>query len=262
MDFLISQHGFAKYKGNIMDINEVARAIEKDNPAGAQVIVDYIAAANTTIGKVGDLEKSLKGSAEKRDSLKTIIRQATGLEDITEEALTGFLTKDNEQVQTYQAEIAGLQGKLLESANAVDDVSKGYEEQIFGLSLERVVNMLGTADEVHNPHAYGVVFDALKENASKDSETGDIVYKNVDGTTIYAENGSPATVQSQYEALRGDDKYSYLFKEQYLAGAGKGPTGPSTSDGGVALRRSQMSDIDKTTYIAKHSMNAYKQLPM
>ena len=248
-------------KGTIMDIQEVARSIEKDNPTGAQAITDYVTAANATIAKVGDLEKSLKGSAEKRDSLKTIIRQATGLEDITTEGLTDFLTKDNEQVQTYQKEISGLQGKLSESANAVDEVSRGYEEKIFTLNLDRIVTMMGAADEVHNAHAYGVVFGALKDNATTDDQ-GDIVYKNPDGTTIYAENGNPASVQSMYESLRGDDNYSYLFKEQYLTGGGKGPQGPKTSNGGETLRRSQMDDGAKATYIAKHSMNAYRQLPL
>jgi len=244
-----------------MDIQEVARAIEKDNPQGAQVINDYVQAANATIGKVGDLEKSLKGAAEKRDSLKTIIRQATGLEEITAEGLQGFLTKDNEQVQTYQTEIKTLQEKLADSANAVDEVSKNYESKIFELNLDRIVTMMGAADEVHNSHAYGVVFDALKQNATTD-ENGDIVYKNPDGTTIYAENGNPATVQSMYEALRADDNYSYLFKEQYLSGGGKGPQGPKTSNGGETLRRSQMDDAAKTAYIAKHSMAAYRQLPL
>ena len=65
-----------------------------------------------------------------------------------------------------------------------------------------------------------------------------------------------------YEALRSDDNYSYLFKEQYLSGGNKGPTGPSTSNSGQALRRGQMSDEDKTKYIAKHSMAAYRQLPL
>ena len=245
-----------------MDIAEVARSIEKDNPAGAQVITDYVAAAGVAQGRIGELEKNLKGSSEKRDQLKTIIRTATGLEEITEEGLSDFLTKGDGQAETYKKEISGLQGKLLESANAVDDVSAGYEKRIFDLNLDRVVTMMGAADEVHNQHAYGVIFDTLKQNASMDENGKDIIYKNEDGTTIYADGGVPATVKTMYEALRGDDNYSYLFKEQYLAGGGKGPSGPKTTNGGESLRRGQMADSDKTQYIAKHGMGAYKQLPL
>jgi len=243
-----------------MDINEVASSLQKDNPQAYQVITDYVTASNNAQVKIGDLEKNVKGSAEKRDQLKTIIRNSTGLEEITEEGLVEFLSKGDGQADIYKKEIGGLQAKLLDSANAVDTVSAKYEEQIFGLNLDRVVTMLGAANEVHNTHAYGVVFNALKQNAQM--EGSDIVYKNEDGTTIYAESGNPASVQSMYEKIRGDDEFSYLFKEQYLAGGGKGPQGPKTSNGGETLRRGSMSDGDKTAYIAKHSMAAYRQLPL
>ena len=243
-----------------MDINEVVTTIEKENPQAAQVLTDYVAASNNALEKIGTLEKDLKQSAEKRDRLKTIIRTATGLEEITSDNLTEFLTKGDTQVDTYKNEITQLQTKLSESANAVDEVAKQYEAKIFDLNLDRVLTMMGASNEVHNSHAYGVILDAVKQNAMMEGD--DIVYKNADGTTVYADSGVPATVQTVYESLRSDDNYSYLFKEQYLAGGGKGPQGPKTTNGGEALRRSKMSDEDKAAYIAKHTMAAYRALPL
>jgi len=253
-----SRDGF-RTKGYIMEIIEIVRLLETDNPAAATALTEYSTNANNNVTRIGDLEIDLRKSAEKRDKLKHTIRTATGLEEITVENLAEVLKSGDGQAEVYKAEILQLQGKLGEAAGAVDDVSKGYEKQIFGLQLDRVVNIIGAGTEVHNSHAYQVVMDELAQDAQFDGK--DIVYKNADGTTIYADGGNPATVKSRYEELRANDDFAYLFKEKYVTGGGKTPTGPTTTKGGETLRRSTMSDEDKVTYIAKNSMSAYKQLP-
>ena len=242
-----------------MELTAIIASLEKDNPEAATALTDFQTNNTNNLTRIGTLEKDLKTAAEKRDKLKLTIKTATGLDEITEESLIGVLTQGDGQAEVYKKEIEGLQGKLLESATAVDDVSQGYEKTIFGLKLDRVVNMIGANTEVHNSHAYGVVMDTLSKNAQLDGD--DIVYKNADGTTIYADGGNPATVKSQYEALRSQENFAYLFKEQYQAGGGKAPTGPTTTSGGETIRRSTLTDVDKVSYIAKNGMAAYKQLP-
>ena len=242
-----------------MEITQIIQTLEKENPEAAQALTDYQTSANNNLSRISELEKDLKTSAEKRDRLKHTIRTATGLEEITEEALAEVLKQGEGQAEVYKKEIDQLQKKLLDSASAVDDVTKNYEEQIFKLQLDRVVNMIGANTEVHNSHAYQVVMDELSKNAQFDGK--DIVYKNPDGTTIYADGGNPATVKSRYEELRANDDFAYLFKEQYVKGGGKTPTGPTTTASGETIRRSKMTDDDKVKYIAKNGMNAYKQLP-
>jgi len=239
------------------ELTPIIASLEKDNPAAAATLTAFQTANTQVLDRVSTLEKDLKVSAEKRDQLKTIIRQATGLEEINTETL-GEVLKGGD-VEVYKNEITQLQSKLAESATAVDDVSKTYEGKIFNLQLDRVVNTLGAQNEVHNPHAYNVVFNELTKNATKEGD--DIVYKNEDGTTIYAEGGTPATVMSQYEAIKANDNFSYLFKEQFKSGGGKAPTGPTTTNGGETIRRSKISDADKVKYIAAHGMGAYKNLP-
>jgi len=242
-----------------MDITEIVSILEKDNPTAAQTLTDYQTTSNNNLVRIGDLEKDLRTSAEKRDRLKHTIRTATGLTEITEESLTDVLTAGEGQTEVYKKEIEGLQSKLLESASDVDDVSAGYEKTIFGLNLDRVVTMLGAANEVQNSHAYGVVLAELGRGAQL--EGSDIVYKNDDGTTIYADGGAPASVKSRYEELRANDDFTYLFKEQYIKGGGRVVSGPTTSSGGETIRRSKISDEEKVKYVAKHGMAAYKQLP-
>lgn len=242
-----------------MEITEIISSLEKSNPQAAEALTAYNTNTNNLVTRVSDLEKDLKIAAEKRDKLKHTIKTATGLEEITEESLLNVLKAGDGQAETYKKEIDSLRTKLLESATAVDSVSKGYEEQIFKLQLDRVVNMIGANTEVHNSHAYSVVMDELSKNAQFDGK--DIVYKNPDGTTIYADGGSPATVKSMYESLRANDDFAYLFKEQYVAGGSKQPTGPKTTPTGETLRRSKMDDAAKVLYIQKNGMNAYKALP-
>lgn len=240
-------------------ITEVIASLEGTNPVAAQTLTDFQTASNQALTRVGTLEKDLKTSSEKRDKLKNIIRTATGLDEITEEGLTEILAAGEGQSDVYKKEIAGLQGKLLDSASAVDDVSAGYEKQIFGLQLDRVVNMLGAAGEVHNPHAYNVVLEELSRDAQFDGN--EVVYKNADGTTIYADGGAPASVKSRYDEIRADDNFAYLFKEPFKTGGSKAPTGPTQGQGGETIRRSKVTDDDKVKYIAKHGMAAYRQLP-
>ena len=244
----------------VMEVTEIITILENGNPAAAQALTDYQTSSNNALSKIGSLEKDLKTSAEKRDKLKHIIRTSTGLEEVTEEGLTDALTNgSNEQVDIYKKEVETLQGKLLDSANAVDGVSATYEKQIFGLQLDRVVTMLGASNDVHNSHAYAVVLEELSQNAQFDGD--DVVYKNADGTTIYAAGGSPASVKSRYDEIRADERFEYLFKEQFVKGGGKAPTGPTTTTGGETIRRSKLDDDGKVKYIAKNGMAAYKGLP-
>jgi len=245
-----------------MDLTEVIATVEKDFPEAATALTEHQTAFNATMTKMGGLEVDLQTAAEKRDRLKTTIRNATGLEEITEEALKTVLAGNSANTEIYTKEIDQLRGKLGESANAVDAVSAKYESQIFGLKLDRSVTSLGAMDEVHSQHAYKTVVEELARNAEFDDE-GNIMYRNTDGTTIY--NGAnPMTIQAKYELIKADDTYSYLFKPQFKSGGGKAPngaSGPKQDSGGATLRRSKMDDNAKVKYIAKFSLDAYKNLP-
>ena len=246
-----------------MTLPDIAQELEKTNPDAAKFLTEVNENFQSTLGRVQSLEKDIKTAAEKRDSLKTIIRNATGLEEINEEALQEYLTsKGDGQAEILKKELQELQGRLSESANAVDEVSSQYERQIFDLKLDRAVNMLGVQEEVHSPHAYHVILEELSKGAQFDGD--EIVYKNPDGTTIFTADGKPAGLKARYEEMKADEKFSYLFKDQFKSGGGKSPapTGPTVGENGVTLKRSQMSDTDKVKYIAKNGMPAYRNLPM
>ena len=246
-----------------MDINEVVAKIEKVYPTEAAALTDFQGTFNGTLEKVATLEKDLKTAAEKRDQLKTTIREATGLDEITAEALKGALSGNtDEKVEVYQKEIDQLKGKLGESAGAIDAVANKYEAKIFNLQMDRAANMLGTQEEVHGMHAYQTVLKELSTGAQF-NEDGTVVYKNEDGTTQYASDGKELTLQGKYDQLKADEGFGYLFKEQFKTGGGKGagPKGPSADAGGAVLRRSKMSEEDKVQYISKYSINTYMSLP-
>ena len=245
-----------------MTIQDVAAHLQTANPEMAAIVTSYTGNMETALGQVQTLQKDVKTSAEKRDALKTIVRNATGLDDISQESLTAFLaSKGDGQSDILRTEITELQGKLAGSVNAVDEVSGEYEKTIFGLKLDRAVNMLGAADEVHSPHAYNVIIDELSRGAT--FEKDEIVYKNEDGSSIFTKDGQAAGIKSRYEDMKADEAFSYLFKEQFKSGGGKpAASGPTSDAGGVTLKRSSMSDTDKVKYISKHSMSAYRNLPM
>ena len=246
-----------------MTLPDIAQELQQTNPEAAEFLNSVNENFQSTLGRVQTLEKDMKSAAEKRDQLKTIIRNATGLEEITEEGLTEFLTsKGDGQSEILKKELQELQQRLSESANAVDEVASEYEKQIFDLKLDRAVNMLGVQDEVHSPHAYKVILEELAKGATFDGD--EIVYKNEDGTTVFTADGKPAGLKARYEEMKADEAFSYLFKDQFKSGGGKAPApkGPAVADNGVTLKRSKMNDEEKVKYIAKYGIGAYRNLPM
>jgi len=244
-----------------MTIADVTQTLQEVNPQAATVLSEYQENFNNTVARVQGLEKDIKTAAEKRDSLKTIIRNSTGLSDITEDALTEFLnSKGDGKVEIFKKEISELQSRLSEGANAVDEVSSKYEKEIFQLKLDRAVNMLGAQNEVHSPHAYQVILDELSRGAQFNGD--EVVYKNEDGTTVFTQDGQPAGIKARYDEMKADERFSYLFKEQFKSGGGKAPTGPTINEQGITLKRSAMGDAEKAKYIAKNGMDAYRKLPL
>lgn len=245
------------------DLNDVVSHLtESGNVEMAQVVEGFNNNFTENMDRIGKLELDVKTSAEKRDALKTMIRNATGLESITEEGLIGVLeSKDGGQaLEVLKKENDNLRGQLAEGANAVDSVTEKYVGEINQMKLERAASMLGAEEQTNGAHAFKTILGELQKNAIFDGE--EITYKNPDGTTIFAKEGSPAGIKDVFEALKTQPEFEYLFKDQYKKGGGKAPTGPITNDSGVKLRRSTMSSEDKVTYISKNSLAAYSALPL
>lgn len=230
---------------------------EKGNPEMAEVINTFAKNYNETVGKINTLENDVKTSAEKRDKLKTMIRNATGLDEITEEALKEVLAGGGDEV--IKKENDALRASLAESTTAVDKVSAQYVEQINDLKLERALTMLGVDKEAQSPHAFKSILTELKKGAVFEGDN--IVYKNPDGTSIFASNGKEATIETMYNNFKADPTFEYLFAEKFRKGGGK-PSGPTKTEAGTAFKRSSMKEDDKVKYIAQHGMSAYMNLPL
>lgn len=215
-----------------MDINEAVTTIETTNPDVAKVFTEYIKNFNTTLDRVKTLELDLSKSTTKRDALKTIIRNSTGLSEITEEGLKNILNTQSNNTDVYKNEITQLQGKLLESTNAVNEVKRGYESELFTLRFEQLATKLGVSSQVQSPHAYSMVLEELRKGATFD-ETGNVGYKNPDGTTQYSSGGVPTTLATKYDDLRGNSNYGYMFKDPYKSGGGKTPHSTTPKGGTV-----------------------------
>ena len=242
------------------DLIEIAKHLEESgNLEYAQAVEGFANNFNENMERVSTLELDVKTSAEKRDALKTMIRNATGLETITEEGLKGILENTSKVDEILKKENENLRAQLAEGVNAVDTVEQKYIGQLNNMKLERAASMIGAEEQTKGSHAFQTVLTELAKNAN--FEGNEITYKNPDGTTIFAKEGSPAGIKDIFENLKSDPNFEYLFKDQFKKGGGKSPAGPVKNESGVTLRRSVMSPEDKVTYIAKNSLAAYSQLP-
>lgn len=242
------------------DLEDVRKHLEESgNVEYAQVIEGFNNNFKSNVERVGKLELDVKTSAEKRDALKTMIRNATGLEQITEEGLRTILEQGGKVDEVLKKENDNLRTQLAEGANAVDAVTEKYETKLNAMTLERAAMLLGVEEQTKGLHAFKTVLGELNKNAVFDGP--EIAYKNPDGTTIFNKEGSPAGIKDVFEMLKTQPEFEYLFKDQYKKGGGKSPQGPTVGDNGVTLRRSTMSPEDKVAYIAKNSLAAYSALP-
>ena len=244
-----------------MELADVQKHLEESgNVEMAQLVEGFNSNFTTNVERIGVLELDVKTSAEKRDAIKTLVRNVTGLETITEEGLRGILEKDGQADEILKQENINLRGQLAEGANAVDAVTVRYEGELNGMKLERAASMLGVEEQTNGQHAFKTVLTELAKNAKFDE--AEITYKNTDGTTIFAKEGSPAGIKDVFEVLKTKPEFEYLFKDQYKKGGGKHPAGPIVNDKGATLRRSTMTSEEKVTYIAKNSLAAYSTLPL
>lgn len=244
------------------DLTEVRQhLLDNGNTELAQAVEGFENNFKQNVDRVGTLELDVKTSAEKRDALKTMIRNVTGLETISEEGLKAILEKDGKKAdEILTKENENLRSQLAESANAVDEVTAGFVGQLNNMKLERAASMLGVEKQTNGSHAFQTVLTELSKNAKFDE--AEIAYKNPDGTTIFAKEGSPAGIKDMFEALKTQPEFEYLFKDQFKKGGGKSPAGPTKNDQGVSLKRSTMTENDKVAYIAKNSIAAYSKLPL
>ena len=178
--------------------------------------------ANVT--RIGTLETELTDAVARRKNLHSLVSKTTGLNELSEEALTRFaqnadegLKLDNETLQTNLAE---LQGRY-------DGLGNQHETEISEMILKDTLRGLGIGDRVQNDRAFAELTKLVLDGSERDGAT--FVFKE-EGKTLFGDGGKPLNVEDRISQLQ-DSEYSYLFKPVTGGGGGQGGQKPSVSAG-------------------------------
>jgi hypothetical protein len=179
------------------------------------------------INRMKFLEQESKSAFEKRDTLSNIVKSKLGLDEINDESIDSFLSKmnknpdaamkaDNDKlasmVDMLKTEKDGLNAKLQQTANSY--------------KVEKQLTKLGAIEETEGAKAYDIVLAEVTSGASFD-DTGEIIFKANDGTTIRNADGSPMSLADRYAQVKDSDELSFLFKTK-RSKQGGGSQGGST----------------------------------
>ena len=229
-------------------MTEALKAFLGDNQTLLDEVGTYESTAASNVDTVQNLERDLLKAVTKRDDLKTLIRNSTGLSEITTESLQGVLTDGD---TALRSEITTLQENLQSVAGERDGLEQKHLGEMNHMRMTDMLRSMGVDNDVWNPNAFSAVADMMLNGAAYDN--GSFVYKADDGATIFGEGGQPLTVQEQLDRLKTDESV-YQFKPVKGAGGGRGDK-PNSEPAG------KTSHEDVGAYFRKHGRlpSAYGQ---
>lgn len=187
----------------------------KENPEAVASLNDFISTNGDNVARVGTLESELSDAIARRKSLHGIVSKATGLTDLTEEALNGFAQNADAGLK---ADNETLQGRMLELQTSLDTLGATHENEISEMVLKDTLRGLGVADRVANDMALKQLTSLVLEGAVRDGSS--FTFKDGD-KTIFGASGKPITVEERVIQL-SEGEFSFLFNP--VKGGGGGDT--------------------------------------
>ena len=187
---------------------------------------------NSNINRMKFLEQESKSAFEKRDAISNTVKTKLGLQDISEEALDGFLSKvkANPDV-TLKAENDKLVSMIDMLKTEKEGINSKLQQTVNNYKIEKQLTTLGAVEETEGSKAYEIVLSEINKGVSFD-ENGEIVFKANDGTTIRNADGSPMSLSDRYAQIKDSEELSFLFKTK-RSKAGSGATGSTNNSGKV-----------------------------
>ena len=205
-------------------MTDTLKTLLGDNQALINEVSGYETSATNNAEKVQVLERDIKQAVDKRQELKELIRNATGLSEVSEEALSKLSNGD----EALKSELSTLQDRLQSVTDERDGMGSKHSLELNKRDMTDILRNMGIDSQVWNNDALNAVRDMMLNGASY--ESGSFVYRNEDGSTIYGSGSNPLTVAEKLTEIRESENV-YQFKPATGAGGGdsKGGNIPSKS---------------------------------
>ena len=207
-----------------------------DNSNAVAELKTFIETNQTNVDRIGTLETNLNDAVDRRKELHARVSKATGLTDLTEDALNSFAKNADEGLK---ADNETLQANLLKLQGDYDGLGSTHESEISEMILKDTLRGLGVADMVQNDRAFKELTKLVLDGAVREGS----VFTFKDGDKTIFNGGRPVNIEDRLQTLREGD-FSYLFKPSKGGGGGQGEA-PTTS------HTSANNDNDRAASMAK-----------
>jgi len=225
-----------------MSIERIITALGNDESLIAEVQEAFNSKQTNSqnVERITQLELAKAEVVQKRDSLKAMVRNVTGLDELSEANLKGAFGDQNESYRALQSDNEVLQTKVGDLSSELDGLSGKHESQISNMMMLETLRGLDIDKQVYNTNALQDLAKDLLKGATR--EGYNFSFKNEDGTSIFNSRGEEANIQDRIEELR-ENENTYYFKQTQGAGGGNKE---------VVLSPSAKSDQEIADYFNKH----------
>ena len=203
-----------------MGIQEITAALG-DNKELIEEVTSILAVNQSNVEKIGVLESSNHGLNSDIKSFKDMVRETTGLSELTRENMGGLVKGADESLR---ADNLALQDKLATTVDEMNGLSGKHETAINTLYMKDILRSLNMKEQVLGEAGLNDLTRALLEGATK--EDGGFVFKQ-EGVTLTNNKGAPMTVEDRILSLREDERY-YFFRPVTGGGGGQNKDVPNT----------------------------------
>jgi hypothetical protein len=238
-----------------MDYETLEKLLE-----GNQEAIEFVQSTQETVTslseRVNNQERKIEDIIQSRDKVKQrlgLIKQKLGIEEVTEEALEKAMAiepdeKVKAEIDNYKSEIDNLRKQQ-------NEIQSKFAEEKAQMKIGNEILNSGVGSEAATPEAAELLSSLLIKGATVD-DSGNVVYKNSDGTTML-KDGKPVSVKDRLNELRTNNGYAGLFKSLVTGGSG-GPGSGKEASRNVDV--SKMNPAQKAELITEIGQDAYLKL--
>jgi hypothetical protein len=237
---------------------------EKDGKfvLGVEAVNGYaledVTGLKTALGK----ERSSRESLEKAVAKYKDIDPEKAREAMTKLAELADIDPKKEADKLAQAKVDAIKSQLLDGhtkeLKARDETLATYRGQIEKL----LIDSAATAALAEAKGSVDLLLPHIRSAAKVVEKDGGFAVEIVgpDGSPKVNSKGDTMTIKELVAEMRNSEVFGRAFDATGQSGTGKVPGGSGGTGG--ALKRSQMSAVEKGEYISKHGQEAFLKLPL
>ena len=192
----------------------------KDQPELIKEVGGYFSQSQEVAKRINSLEKMRDEAVDKYGKLKGLIRETTGLNELTKESIAGAFASD-EALDALKSDNLTLQQTMKTLQSEKDGLGATHEQELSKMIMLEQLRGMEMDSQVWNPKALEDLANDLLKGTKRDNNT--FTFLNDDNTSKFNANGQPMGINDRVSELRESGE-TYYFKPATGAGGGGKPT--------------------------------------